>query len=326
MNAGMLRTIYILTAKLVNVGLYLISRRSLNKIQKLPPKYCRNLLCISIAIYLAMSLLLNLVVNEAIFNAQIIAIISWILILLCMLLILLVIVAISNYQKERQNYDLLQTANQLMTQNYQQLHLDKQAYAKQLHDFKHHLLVLRSLISSGKEEESESYVNSLLSTAYHDVSLCHSGNDIIDAIINCKIAEAKREGIKFTFNVDFNKETNIEAVDICGILANQIDNAFDACRKIPLPASRIVRVDIKQIENFAFFRVENTVVQNPFEHNKELISTKTDSSPLHGLGLKNIRDIVAKYDGTLRNEYQEGHFISVASLCFDLFNTYNSTI
>lgn len=322
MNPGPWRIVLILFCKITIIFIYLAGRKPLQKIRTLPRKHCANLLIISLITYVVMSVLLNAIMDgSSVFSAQFIAILSWLLILLCMILIFCVIVTVSNYQTERQNSALLQTANQLMTQNYQQLHLDKQAYAKQLHDFQHHLLVLRSLAASGKEKEAGTYIDSLLSTAYHDLSLCHSGNDIIDAIINCKMGEAERENIQFHFQADFRTAANLETVDICGILANQIDNAFEACRKIPPPAPRIVRVHIKQVEHFAFFQVENTVAQNPFAHNRQLASTKTDPSPLHGLGMKNIRDIAAKYNGTLRNEYRDGYFVSTVSLCFEPLNT-----
>ena len=114
---------------------------------------------------------------------------------------------------------------------------------------------------------------------------------------------------------------NIDPVDICGALANQIDNAFDACRNMPVSDFRDVKVTIKQVENFVFFRVENTVDCNPFENNQSLISTKADMSMRHGLGLKNIRDIADKYNGFLRNEYKDGFFISVVSLCYEPLDT-----
>lgn len=87
------------------------------------------------------------------------------------------------------------------------------------------------------------------------------------------------------------------------------------------PGVREVKVIIKQVENFIFFRVENTVDHDPFMNNSSLTSTKTDTSTQHGLGLKNISDIADKYSGFLRSEYKDGHFISVVSLCYEPLDT-----
>ena len=224
---------------------------------------------------------------------------------------------IARAEQERQTHIFLRSANQLLTENYQQLHAYQQDHAKQIHDFNHHLTALRGLTALGKHEEALAYMESLLSTAYQETALCHSGSDIIDAIINCKAAEAEQLGIEFRFAVDFPVSANIAPVDICGVLANQIDNAFDACRQMPPSAPRRVQVTIKRVENFVFFRVENTVDHDPFENNSSLSSTKTDTSTQHGLGIKNIRDITDKYSGFLRNEYKGGVFISVVSLCYE---------
>lgn len=216
---------------------------------------------------------------------------------------------------------LLKATNQLLTDNYQQLHTYQQNHAKQIHDFNHHLTALKGLATRKKHEEISDYIDSLLSIAYQETALCHSGSDIIDAIINHKAAEAKNLGIIFDFAVPPLVRSNIDPVDICGVLANQIDNAFDACKQIPSPGLREVKVIIKQVENFMFFRVENTVEHDPFQNNSSLASTKKDVSTQHGLGLKNIGDIANKYSGFLRNEFRDGRFISVVSLCYEPLDT-----
>ena len=182
-------------------------------------------------------------------------------------------------------------------------------------------ILAKGLASMGKHAEISTYIDSLLSVTYQETVLCHSGSDIIDAIINHKAAEARQLGITFSFSVNYHVPADIHPVDICGALANQIDNAFDACMQMSSSDIREVKVIVKQVENFVFFRVENTVNNDPFENKRFLTSTKTDTSKQHGLGLKNIRDIAEKYNGFLRNEYKDGLFISVVSLCYEPLDT-----
>lgn len=87
-------------------------------------------------------------------------------------------------------------------------------------------------------------MESLLSITYQKTALCHSGSDIIDAIINCKAAEAEQLGIIFRFTVNFPVSADIVPVDICGVLANQIENAFDACKQMPPSYLREVKITI----------------------------------------------------------------------------------
>ena len=134
----------------------------------------------------------------------------------------------------------------------------------------------------------------MLSTSYEAIEFCNCGCDIINAVINCKALEARSSHIEFQYHVDFHEPTNLKPVDICAVLANQIENALEACEKIEDPDKRIVRVEIRQRNGFALFKVMNTVRENPFRYEDKLLTTKTDTSRMHGLGLKNISDIARK--------------------------------
>ena len=137
----------------------------------------------------------------------------------------------------------------------------------------------------------------------------------MDAIINSKLAEAQAVSIHFTFMANLHIPIQIDPVDLCGVLANQLENAFEACMQIPDPAERLVHAEIKQVQSFVILRVENTVLSDPFANNPHLHSTKSNLSVPHGYGLLNIRSIAQKYEGTLRMEFTNGRFVSVVSLC-----------
>lgn len=117
-------------------------------------------------------------------------------------------------------------------------------------------------------------MDSLLKTSYHQATQCHSGNDIVDAIINSKLAEAQVKNIQFTYMANLHIPVKIDPVDLCGVLANQLENAFEACIQISDPAKRIVHAEIKQVQSFVILRVENTVLSDPFADNPNLYSTK----------------------------------------------------
>lgn len=73
-----------------------------------------------------------------------------------------------------------------MTENYQQLYVNQQTLARQLHDFNHHVKALQVLAAQEGAKETVAYTQSLLKSAYVKRTLCSCGNNIIDAIINCK--------------------------------------------------------------------------------------------------------------------------------------------
>lgn len=321
MTPSKLRTFFLIIDKSVDVLLLVLTDRFLSRLRELKVGYQVALLSICIISYATVQYLFSMIIYTSVEQIHTINLISWLYILCFFIVIIISFVLLTRFEQDKQTQKLLATTNQLLIENYQQLHFRQQEYAKRLHDFKHHLSAIKGLEVRGKHEEVLSYIDSLLSTAYQESALCHSGSDIIDAIIDHKASEAKKLGITFTFSAEFHAPTDIDPVDICGALANQIDNALDACRQIAPTNIREVSVKIYQRENFAIFRVENTVDQNPFEHNAALHSTKSDTSAPHGLGLRNISDIADKYNGSLRNEYRDGRFLSVLMLCFEPLDT-----
>ncbi len=138
---------------------------------------------------------------------------------------------------------------------------------------------------------------------------------MIDSIINLKSAEALIKEIHLNYKINAPIPDSMESADICAILANQIDSAFEACQTLPEDQNRIVNVHIwYQTESVMLFQVSNRVIKNPFMGNPELKSTNQDHSRPHGLGIRSIKETAAKYEGLLENTYKDGYFISTVFL------------
>ena len=159
-------------------------------------------------------------------------------------------------------------------------------------------------------------LHSLLDISYRDVRMCSCGNDIIDAVINCSAAEAARSQIDFQYNVELSSNlSQIAPIDLCAVLGNQVENALDACKKIPDSQRRFIQVSIRQNKGFVVIQVINSAYRNPFTADGRLVTNKEDPE-FHGLGLKSIQDTVDKYNGYLTNSYEDHQFQSEALLCF----------
>lgn len=325
-SAGPERLTLIAIAKTVQILAFLLLRRQLPKLQSLSRKMRLAAFLLSVISYAYMQFLFNSILSAQRSLVQTMVILSWVFILLFILAMLAFFIALTRIEHDEQTRAMLASENALMADNYRKLHEQQQDNAKNLHDFKHHLIVIDGLLSDAKIQEASRYIGSLLEHSFPANAACHSGNDIIDAIINCKSAEAAGSQIQFEYMANLRDGVNIEPIDLCGVLANQIDNAFDACRKIPNERLRKVSVEVKQVQDFVFLKVVNTVNENPFDSSHELKSTKAGPLVPHGFGLKSIQEIAERYNGAVRNEFQDGVFISTVSLCQRPFDTTNYTI
>ena len=244
------------------------------------------------------------------------SIIAFLVLLLFFLMFSILLLTISSRDQERAQRLVLQQTGRLMEKNYQVLHHDLQENARRIHDFHHHLQAILNFAEQAGDVKNQEYVQSLLEVSYRDVRLCNSGNDIIDAVINCSAAEAARSQIEFHYDVDLSSSlSQISPIDLCAVLGNQMENALDACKKISKAQDRFVQVSIRQNKNFVVIQVTNSAYRNPFTANGRLLTDK-DNPEFHGLGLKSIQDTVDKYDGYLTNSYENHRFQSEVLLCF----------
>lgn len=323
---GINRGVFLVIDKSIDVILFILLRTHLVRLSKLTLRLQRYLLFLSIVSYVFMQCLFQAVLVPNLGIMQLAVVASWCFLIGFIIAFIAFFLALTKQEQDRQRMEMLHSENILMAENYKTLHSTQQTYARTLHDFKHHVTALRDLVSADKPEAAIEYMDSLLKSSYQMTTQCHSGNDIVDAIINSKLAEAQAKDIQFTFMANLHIPIKIDPVDLCGVLANQLENAFEACTQIYDPTDRLVHAEIKQAQSFVILRVENSVLSNPFADNPRLISTKKVSPEFHGYGLLNIRSIAQKYEGTLRTEFTNNKFVSVVTLCDIPFNTNNSTI
>ena len=170
------------------------------------------------------------------------------------------------------------------------------------HDYKNHMLVVNTLLESGKTEEARSYLSAMqepLQDAMHKIK---SGNLVADTILNYKAQMAAQEQTVLHF-VGHIPAEGIRSDDLCTIFSNLLDNAVEACRRSP--GDKQIFVDAKTAHGNFLLSVTNPT-QNSLPDNTRR-TTKGDRRN-HGFGLKNVERAVKKYGGTLQTGVQNGVF------------------
>ena len=316
MTPGPLRCLYLALDKSTDIAIYLIFRTRLHRLSALKNRWLVFLLVGSAFAYGVTQYLMNAILSHDIHTMRQASIVSFLVLLLFFLVFSLLLLTISSRDQERAQRLVLQQTDRLMEKNYQTLHQDLQENAKRIHDFHHHLQVILGFAELAGDQKTKEYIQSLLDVSYRDIRMCSCGNDIIDAVINCSAAEAARFQIDFQYNVELSSSlSQIAPIDLCAVLGNQVENALDACKKIPDSQRRFIQVSIRQNKGFVVIQVTNSAYRNPFTADGRLVTSKEDPE-FHGLGLKSIQDTVDKYNGYLTNSYEDHQFKSEALLCF----------
>ena len=205
----------------------------------------------------------------------------------------------------RQN---MERKNLMLQKNYYEELEQNQAKIRKLrHDMNNHLIVIKSLFQSGNQEEAERYMNELeTQMTAHTRVFCK--NSIANAVLNAKYNLALEHGIDCFFHIDLEKLIGIDAISLCCLFSNTLDNAIEASLKIPDPAKRHISVKTRIAENGYFsYEITNAKINAVSGQGDRLKSDKEENG-FHGLGLSNVREMVEKYRGTLDISYTEDTF------------------
>ena len=242
-------------------------------------------------------------------NQIILSIISF---LLFMSTILMFFSYQTHAQKEAQLLLLQQEQDKIKTDiSYYEVlerqNTDLRIYA---HDAQNHISAIKDL---NTDPEIDSYVSEMLESLEKHINVSHSGNRILDVIINKYVTECNIHNIKFTFDVKNNNLAGLEYHDTVTILSNLLDNAIDAAL---LSKKRSITFETDYRNNYSIIIISNSSDNQPlFDDNKTPITTKPNKA-LHGFGLRSVKKVIKKYSGDFALEYDENKktFIVTAML------------
>ncbi len=181
------------------------------------------------------------------------------------------------------------------------------------HDIKNHLLVLRQLMlqkfpaadtENEKEQEIWCYFEDICHAVGQLDNQIHTGNAVSDAIIHTKFSYARKMLDTICLNAEafaVPASARLKAYDLGIILNNGLDNAIEACVRLhrQKPETRLfITIRSFCVKNMFFIEIENSF-DGAILLDKDSgfpITTKEDKE-VHGIGLKNIRNCAANYDG-----------------------------
>ena len=210
------------------------------------------------------------------------------------------------------------TVHSLAVKRAARLNIFKEKYQEMLksrkvvHDMKNHLLALKKYDQERDWEGLHQYLNELSDDMLDDSYQIWTGNRMLDMILNQKTKDAKEK------ETDMQIETEVFATlpfsdrEIISLFGNVLDNALEACERIQ-DKKRWIKIKIKKKNHLLYIETSNAIKEMPVQNQKEFVSVKEDEI-LHGYGMKNIQDIVRKYDGIFRYKIYGEYLVCIISI------------
>ena len=179
---------------------------------------------------------------------------------------------------------------------------------KKTHEYKNQIMCISALIKKKNYQELEKYVNEISGRLDKELDFICTNNVIVDAILNSKYQEIRGKKIVFVLKINDLANLFIRDEDIVIILANLLNNAIEACEKCE--NKKIIKLKFIHEDNSVVISVKNTH-RNVINYvDNEIQTSKKEETGEHGVGIKNIIEIIEKYEGSyvIQSDDKEFYF------------------
>lgn len=240
-------------------------------------------------------------------------------------LLLMNIMVITGDNTLRKRYQLQQELDKLNRQeNLNKIVISQQdQFIEELkgfeHDYKKQVEGLKNIlrkegIDNLKKDEFQVYEEEMYKNLEEHYRFAFIPTPALRSILSqiqlrCNVAD-----ITFDIDLQYANFSFVAFPDLYSIFENPLDNAVIACSKIQskdLPKK--IQLTILRKKNLIWIEIKNTKANPIITQNDCIQTTKTDHD-WHGIGIKNIKHTIKKYNGYLNIDYTENEFSIVMVL------------
>lgn len=224
---------------------------------------------------------------------------------LCVLIILYLQQWTMREQQFKDELSSIQNVLNLQYKQYLDFKESSEYISIQCHDLKHQIEALRGACNN---EERETYLNEMENAIKRYNGQNVTGNAVLDTLFTRKKIYCLQHDIDFSITADGRSLSFLSVRDICTIMGNILDNAIEYASCLENSEERQIQGEIYQKDAFLMIRLENYYRGDLMDEKNIPRTTKTDKRN-HGYGLKSVRYIVEKYNGSMTIRIENNWFV-----------------
>lgn len=180
---------------------------------------------------------------------------------------------------------------------------------KFLHDFKKHINILNGLVISKEYEKLKSYLTELSKEFATEENFIVTRNLLVDLAINAVSKQLLENDIKLKCDIRIKSVTPITDLDFNLVFSNVLENAIESCIN---SNGHFIKIKLDKIDDLIILKVINPCIKL----NQDL-STLKPNKEYHGYGIKKIKKVVNKYDGTCTFCYDKDKNMFISTIIFN---------
>ncbi len=204
------------------------------------------------------------------------------------------------YRRQQEERILQEQKNALEVQLENQ-----QRIRRMKHDMKGYAATLSGLLASGKIEEAQEYLKDVRTEM--DKSLGQfCANPYINAVFVHYVQKFQELGAECRMEIQIGDEP-LPYMDLCQILSNGLENAYDALKGIPTEG-RGVSVKMRYNREYLIIRIKNRCREGMYV-DKGKIPDTTKEGEEHGFGLLTVQEAANRLGGEMFCYTEAGSFV-----------------
>lgn len=224
--------------------------------------------------------------------------------ILCCALVLMMeyYVLRENRMKKEQEVmeELLQMANAQQKSSKESINIINM----KCHDLKHQLKAFADMNESSERLE---YVKEVQQAVTIYDAIFHTGSEPLDYVLREKGLIINEYNVAFSCMANGALIHFMSPADIYALMGNAMDNALE-CVIQEKEEERSISLHINQYQDMILLHMENRCSVVPEFEESLPLTNKTDKNQ-HGFGVRSIRYIAEKYNGTLSMKVRDGKFL-----------------
>ena len=177
---------------------------------------------------------------------------------------------------------------------------------KKCHDMKYQIAALIQM--DGYDKKRNLFIKDIQNMIEIYDNDVQTGNEVLDTILMEKGLYCKMHNIEWTCVANGKLLEFLDVIDLFAIMGNALDNAVEGVEKCKEEQYKSIGVRVWKKDLFAVVQVENSFAGELKWKDGLPLTSKKDKEN-HGIGIRSIKEIVEKYEGTLNIRVQDGSFI-----------------
>ena len=214
-----------------------------------------------------------------------------------------------SYRNKEKIIERLTLQNKQQYELFQEKMYNDQKIRKMYHDMKSHTSYLKYCLEKQQSADGIKYADNILDQLDSFDTIYHTDNGMLDCLLNEMRKKCDKAGIHFEVNINFSRGCFMTDFDVCTLFGNILENAYEASMQLDSAVDMPIIFKMDNIDNYIIIKLTNYMKPRVNANSSNFLATTKADKENHGLGLKNLEDVLNKYNGTKKISIDDNLFV-----------------